>query len=179
MQANSGRIFTVSNFLSFARVLLVWPIVMSLLERTGAGNVKALLFMLVAVITDYLDGYFARKFDQRSDVGRIIDPLADKIGIAIVAIAMTVTHELPVWFLILIITRDLAILLLGAFMVSRTKSIPESNWTGKVTVTAVAVVIIAFTLSIDTVKWYLLYACFAVLVISMYSYLKRFIGAMF
>ena len=170
---------TISNFFSFARVLLVWPIVNGLLERTDAGNMKALLFMLAAALTDYLDGYFARKFDQRSDVGRILDPLAVKIGIGIVAIVLMFTHELPAWFLILIIARDLAILLFGAFMVSRTKNIPESNWTGKATVSALAIVIIAFTLSIDSVKWYLLYACVAVLVVSMYSYLKRFIGVMF
>lgn len=135
--------------------------------------------MLIAGLTDFLDGYLARKLNQRTDVGRIIDPLADKIAVIAIAIVLIYTHGLPAWFLILIVTRDLAILLLGAFMISRTKDIPESNWPGKVTITALAIVIIAFTLSLEPVKWYLLYACVGILLVSMYSYLKRFIGVVF
>jgi CDP-diacylglycerol--glycerol-3-phosphate 3-phosphatidyltransferase len=179
LKNNSGRIFTISNFFSFARVLLAWPAVHYLLEGTNAGNIKALVLLLFAALTDFLDGYFARKLDQRTDVGRIIDPLADKIVLGAVTIVLVLTHDLPLWFLILIIARDLVILLLGALMVSRTKHIPESNWPGKTTVTALAIVIIAFILSLDPVKWYLLYVCVGVLLISMYSYLRRFIAVMF
>lgn len=160
-------------------MLLVWPVVTSLLERTDSGNIKALVLMLIAGLTDFLDGYLARKLNQRTDIGRIIDPLADKIAVIAIAIALMFTHDLPPWFLILIIARDLAILSLGAFMISRTKNIPESNWPGKVTITALAIVIIAFTLSLDPLKWYLLYASVVVLLVSMYSYLKRFIAVVF
>ena len=173
------RIFTISNFFSLARVLLVWPIISLLQHGTAEANVRALGVMLIAAMTDFLDGYLARKFNQRTDFGRVLDPVADKIAIAAVAFVLTRTHELPLWFLILIIARDLAILLLGAAMISRTRRIPESNWPGKTTATALAIVLIAFTLSIDPVKWYLLYLSLGVLGVSTVSYLKRFVENMF
>ena len=169
------RIFTISNFFSFVRVLLIWPIVHFLQQSTPQANMQALALMLLGALTDFFDGYFARKFNQRTDFGRLLDPVADKITIGAIAIVLMQTHELPLWFLILIIARDLAILLLGALMVSRTHRIPESNWPGKTTVTALAIVLIAFTLSLNGVKWYLLYASIGVLAVSTFSYLKRFI----
>lgn len=179
MTAQSNKVWTLSNALSFARAVLAWPIVASLMIGTRAGDIQALVLMLLAGLTDFFDGYLARKFNQTSDVGRIIDPLADKICVVAIAVTLMFTHGLPMWFLILIIARDLAILLLGTFMISHTKSIPESNWPGKVTVTVLAMVLIVYTLSLDPLKMPVLVAGVAVVLISTVSYFKRFIKEIF
>lgn len=170
------RIFTISNMFSFARLVLVWPIVYYLYQQTPRANWLAFAFMMMAVATDYLDGYLARKLNQKSDLGRIIDPLADKVGLGIVMLVLTMTHDLPLWFFILIISRDLAILILGFFMVSRANLIPESNWSGKFAVGAFALVIIVYTLSIDFMKSISIAIAVALFLYSIVSYSRRFLG---
>jgi len=170
-----GKIFTISNWLSFMRVLLVVPIVYYLSDNTAANNLIAVGLMFVAALTDFLDGYLARKLNQKTDLGRIIDPIADKIGVGLIAIMLAYSHGLPVWFLLAILGRDLAILICGYFLISKTKLIPESNWSGKIAVSIIAMALIAFTLSIDAIKWYLLYLALAFLFYSTLSYFKRFI----
>ena len=170
----SSRVFTISNFFSFARALLAGPIVYYLAKNTPEGNWTALLLMGIAIATDFIDGFLARKLNQRSDVGRIIDPLADKIGVGAIAITLVIFRDLPAWFLIVIIVRDLAILALGIFMVSKSKEIPESNWYGKIAVAALALMLVTFVLSLDSFKWYILYLALIFLILSTASYLKRF-----
>ncbi|MDZ7343676.1 MAG: CDP-alcohol phosphatidyltransferase family protein, partial [candidate division KSB1 bacterium] len=83
---DAPRWWTVSNLLSFSRIILLIPILLFLRENTPAGNYKAVGVMLLAAATDWFDGYFARRFHQKTDVGRVIDPVSDKICVGAVAI---------------------------------------------------------------------------------------------
>ncbi len=129
--------------------------------------------MMGAVATDYLDGYLARKFKQRSDLGRVLDPLADKICVILLAMLLMKFRNMPIWYFLLVLTRDLAILLLGLFMSLKTKVVVESNKIGKVTVTGLALVLILFTLEIESVKWIFLWVSVGLIAISSISYLWR------
>lgn len=173
MRILSGRIFTTSNVLSFARIVLIWPILVELRKGTPAGNMAAILWMLAAAATDFLDGFLARTLKQQSDLGRVLDPLADKVAVGAAAFILTRTHGLPLWFFILIIARDLAILMVAPIVAARISAVPESNWYGKVAVTAVGLVIILFTLNVAPWKSYLLYATVLMLAISTVSYCRR------
>ncbi len=167
-----GRIFTISNVLSFSRIIIIWPITHYLLKGTPEGNFTAFVLMLIGAATDFLDGFLARALHQESDMGRIIDPLADKIGLALLGIVLTRTRTLPVWFLVLIIVRDLAILLLGSKMIAGEDRIPESNWYGKTAVAGIACVVIFYTLGLTPLKEIALFLTVILLLISMVSYLK-------
>jgi CDP-diacylglycerol--glycerol-3-phosphate 3-phosphatidyltransferase len=173
-QSEATRWWTVSNFLSFSRIILLVPILLFLHENTLAGNFKAVGFMLLAAATDWFDGYFARRFRQKSDLGRIIDPLSDKICVGAVAIYLTVYRDFPLWFLILILARDFSILVLGFFITLR-RGVPESNWYGKVAVTALAIVLITFTLDIRPLKWPFFWIMVGLFFISVVAYVSRFI----
>jgi phosphatidylglycerophosphate synthase len=77
------------------------------------------------------------------------------------------------WFLILILARDFSILVLGFFMTLR-RGVPESNWPGKVAVTAMAIVLVTFTLDIQPVKWPFFWIMVGLFIVSVLVYIDRF-----
>ncbi len=170
------RIWTISNFLSFTRVLFVIPALFFLHQNTLQGNLKAVVCYLFAAATDWFDGYLARKFKQQSELGRVIDPLMDKICVGASALYLCLFRDFPAWFLLLILTRDFVIVALGFLMASRLHKVPESNWYGKVTVTAIAIVLITFILDVQAVKWPFFWIAVVIFFVSVFSYAERFIS---
>ncbi len=130
-----GKIWTISNMLSMSRIVLMIPASYYLATHGHFHREIAILFILVAITTDALDGYFARKFNEISDFGKIIDPLADKIGIGIVVVMLTINGDIPIWFTVLILIRDLIIFFAGLYIKSKTGIILPSLMSGKVAVT--------------------------------------------
>ena len=107
-------ICTIPNLLSLFRILII-PVLVYLLmfPDPRSGIIAAFLFIL-ASITDYLDGYLARRHRSVSDLGKILDPLADKLMIASVLImlaAMDRPHEpsVPAWLVVIILARESAV----------------------------------------------------------------------
>ena len=106
---NDKRFFTwprIINGLTLSRIFLGLPIIISL--RSGRNDVFIFL-ILIAGITDFLDGYFARKYDHKSAFGAKLDPLADKI--LLIGPMIWLVHEnlIPLWTIWLIISRELLI----------------------------------------------------------------------
>jgi len=94
----------------------------------------------VAAITDYLDGYVARKRNEITEVGKIIDPLADKILVAVLTIKLYLIGELSSYFLLIILLRDIIIFVGGIVISLKLKKVLSSNLLGKITVTAIGFV---------------------------------------
>jgi len=160
------EIFYVSNLLSLVRMVLLLPIYHFLTLQSTMGNYIAAGLMVAAVATDSLDGRLARRLNQRSDLGRILDPLADKVAVAVVAILLVQIRDLPLWFVLLVVGRDVMIMVLSLMIMSRANVVAESLTIGKVTVTALAAVILAFTLDLAVVKWVFMWCSVALVVIS-------------
>ncbi len=163
----------VSNILSIARVLLVIPVYYFLNMQSATGNVFAVLVMCLAALTDLFDGMLARRLNQKSDLGRILDPVADKIAIAIVGFVLYKLRDLPLWFLGLAILRDVTIILLSFFLVARTRVMVESNMIGKITAGVLAFLLIVYTLDWQAAKLVALWASVAMIAISSASYLRK------
>ena len=108
--------------------------------------------MFGAAATDFWDGRLARKLAQMSDLGRVLDPIADKICVVVTAFLLVDLRGLPIWYLGLLIARDLGILILGYVVVTKTKVMVESNQLGKLAVTAVALALVIFILRLESVK---------------------------
>lgn len=85
-------------------------------------------------ISDLLDGYYARTRNEVSELGKIIDPLADKVIVISITIILLLQGILPFWFLIVIVLRDLIILSGGLFIKQKYGIVLQSNWVGKLTV---------------------------------------------
>jgi cardiolipin synthase (CMP-forming) len=126
----SSAIVTVPNVLSFARIALV-PVFwwLSVNERTRLWGI--FLFALV-VSTDWVDGYVARRTGQVSELGRILDPVADRLAIGAGLVTFAISGIFPFWAALLILVRDVAVLLGGAAVLWGRDIRIEVRWIGKI-----------------------------------------------
>ncbi len=170
------KLVTVSNMISIFRALLAFPIIYLLkIEEMGL----ALIVMLIAMLTDLLDGWLARINNQITDLGKMLDPLADKIVIFSVMIFMVLENIIPLWFLVFLIGRDFIISVLGMYMLNRRKVSPMANKMGKVSIVFTSAVIISFLYSdmyfSVNIKEPILYTAVAFLTISLIQYCISYI----
>lgn len=128
--------WTISNFISFLRLLMSVPAGYCLWH----GEKTALLIiMLLAFISDFVDGGLARKLNQVSEAGKIIDPLADKVFVTTIIVISLFQGSMPLWVGIIIIARDIIILLSGVYFARKLKYVIPSNYTGKITVDIIGI----------------------------------------
>ncbi len=122
----------IPNTLSISRVLLLIPIIFFF--EFGFYYLSVITF-IVASITDYLDGYYARKSNQASEVGSLLDLLADKLFVSTLLIWMTFNFDSLIILIssILIISREISISYLRLFVISNSKTVNEvkSDFLGK------------------------------------------------
>jgi cardiolipin synthase len=104
---------TLANLITLMRFLLVPAVVFALL--TGAVG-WAFAGFLVAGISDGVDGFIARQFDQRTELGAYLDPMADKLLLVSVFVVLGYMNELPLWLVIAAVSRDA--LIVGAVLLS-------------------------------------------------------------
>jgi cardiolipin synthase len=104
---------TIANMITILRFLLVPVVVLALLQSRMDW---ALAGFLVAGISDGVDGFVARQFDQRSELGAYLDPMADKILLVSVFVVLGYMEELPLWLVVAAVSRDA--LIVGAVLLS-------------------------------------------------------------
>jgi cardiolipin synthase len=114
---SSNRVLTVPNLISFARILLI-PVFVLLLLNEGTERAGLLLLGFV-VSTDWVDGQIARRTGQVSELGKILDPVADRLAIAAALITLVVRDAFPLWAALLILVRDAALLIVGIWLIRR------------------------------------------------------------
>ncbi len=150
MKFSKKEIFTISNLLSFIRLLLALPL-WFLLDEIGNSNtgITVIIFAVAAIISDYLDGYIARRRNEITEVGKIIDPVADKVVVAVVAIKLFVLGKIPPYFFFIVIGRDILIFLGGIILSSKLGKVLPSNMLGKITVTVLAFLLLLIILNYD------------------------------
>lgn len=109
----SSRIVTIPNILSLFRLLLI-PVFLVLLLLGHLG--WALLLIAVSAVTDFVDGYVARHFNQISRLGQLLDPAADRLFILATLLGLAYVGVLPWWLVAVIVARDLLLLALGVVL---------------------------------------------------------------
>jgi cardiolipin synthase len=102
-----GRRMTIPNLITIFRFCLVPLIVWCIVSQAWQ---PAFWVFAAAGVSDALDGFIAKRFDQKSDLGAILDPLADKALLVSIYLTLGILARLPAWFVILIVFRDLMIL---------------------------------------------------------------------
>lgn len=103
------QVSTVPNLLSISRILLVPLIVVVLLTRVENGDFIALALFLVAAATDFLDGFLARRRQEITRLGKILDPTADKILVSAAFLALVELELAPAWMVMVIVAREFAV----------------------------------------------------------------------
>ncbi len=165
------RPVTFPNFLSLSRLIILPFVILFLVTHK---EIIALSLMGLAWVTDVLDGFLARKWNQVSNLGKIIDPLTDKLFVGTVAIVLFFTRGLPLWIVLFIIGRDAAIVFGSPFFINRFADIPSSNLIGKITGFSFAVLLTVYTLGLKKFYTPVLYAVVLLIFLSALSYALRF-----
>jgi cardiolipin synthase len=107
---------TVPNLLSLLRLALV-PVFLVLI--LNGFNLEAVIVLIVASVTDYLDGYFARILNQETRLGQLLDPAADRLYIFATLIGLSAVGYIPMWLPMIVIGRDLLLLFTYPILASR------------------------------------------------------------
>jgi CDP-diacylglycerol--glycerol-3-phosphate 3-phosphatidyltransferase len=147
------------------------------------------IVIIIIWISDLLDGYLARQRNEISELGKIIDPVADKTAIISISIVMILKGLIPVWFFIIVVLRDVLILSGGLYLKASKNIVLQSNWIGKVTVFMIGFTILIYLFSniniflsyhnefTELLLFILLLLSLVMIVFSIISYLKRFFQA--
>ena len=160
------RFVTIPNLLSIFRILLIIPIA----YYVWHNNLKlVLILIIIGIVTDYLDGIVARRFNQISEWGKILDPLADKLAIGTLLIVLHLKQEVPLWLVILVVGRDFLILVAGLFVAKKYRMITTSNFIGKCTANILTAMVIAYIFRIEILKT--IFTLLAVLFVALSSLL--------
>lgn len=166
------RILTVPNLISIFRILLIFPLVIYIWQN---NLTIVIILVLIAIVTDFLDGIIARRFNQISELGKILDPLADKLASGTVLIVLYLKQQVPLWLVIIIVGRDLTIMLAALFLAKKYKLVTPSNLIGKITANVLAVMIVSYIFNIEILQKIFTPLVIIFVILSSYSYLKRFI----
>ncbi len=172
----TGRVFTFSNFISFSRFFVAFPVVILHYRNNLTYDWLTVALIFYAGISDYLDGLVARRTNTISEVGKVIDPVSDKLCAVILFIYTVWLGWVPLWFLLINVVRDSLIMIGSSFIKIKYGKVAMSTMTGKIYVNILAVYWIAVFFFRDAVlvHKYLLYIGTVVMVISFFAYLHRY-----
>jgi len=179
---SGNKIFNSSNSLSFLRLLLVipaWFAFNNFDENLARYSVAAI--GVIATITDILDGYLARKLNQITEFGKVIDPLADKVLIVFVVLNLFLIGEIPDYYFYMIVARDLLILTGGLIVSKKLGKVLPSDYIGKATVLAISLTLLMILLNVDraSLPYLLLYYLSIILIfVSFGNYILKAIKAL-
>jgi CDP-diacylglycerol--glycerol-3-phosphate 3-phosphatidyltransferase len=166
---------TTASKITLVRVAFI-PLYMVLMYLSGgaAGLMMwlSLAIFMIASLTDYIDGYIARKYNQVSDFGKFLDPLADKL-LTIAAMVMFCEWGIfPAWALMIVLTREFAVTGLRLVAVGKGKVI-AAGWSGKVK-TASTMVGLCVLMAFPTVIWLATIVNAVIVVTTIYSGVEYF-----
>ena len=123
----------IPNLLTIIRIALVYPI----LNNIYLGNFEiSIIYFIVASVTDGLDGFIARKMNWQTELGTLLDPVADKILLSGSVFILWLNQYIPFYIFVIFFSRDVVILLGAAIRMSVIESdTPTPNFLGKLTTT--------------------------------------------
>lgn len=124
----SRRVLTVPNLISFAR-LAILPVVY--LDLTSGRLLRAFVLLAVFTSSDWFDGYFARRLDQVTELGKLLDPISDRVLFVVVGIAFVVSGLLPLWVVLALLARDVLVAGAGLVLLARGAKPPDVTRLGK------------------------------------------------
>lgn len=160
-----------ANKLTILRVLMIPAFLLVLYLDVPYANYWALTIFAVASLTDTLDGYIARHYNQITDFGKFMDPLADKCLVTAALLWFVEVGQMPAWALLVVIVREFGVS--GLRMVAADKGrVIAAGWSGKVKTASTMVCIILMLLPIPHI---LNHICVAVIVLTtIYSGVEYF-----
>ncbi len=171
---NTNRVFTIPNLLSLFRLLLIPCIVWLYCTEKYYATAGV---VLLSGLTDILDGKIARRFHMVSDLGKILDPVADKLTQGVLILCLAFRHRGMICLIILFVLKEAAMALLGYMAIRRQKKVNSAKWYGKVnTVLLYAVMfsLILFPSTPETVVTLLICICAISIILAIVLYARYY-----
>ena len=170
-------IINIPNFITLGRIISV-PIIFWLL-LTGQNKFAFFVFVC-AGISDAVDGFLAKRFNWGTELGSYLDPLADKLLIVSIFIALGMRNELPLWLVIAVVSRDILIVaaVLLAWLLDhpppriKPLAVSKANTAMQILLAATVLADGAFGLALDTARVLLVWITGALTVLSLAAYLR-------
>jgi cardiolipin synthase len=145
----ASDLWKIPNLVTLGRLLLLIPTAVFLSHPDPVDKIYALAFLTVAAISDFLDGFLARRLKQQTQLGLLLDPLSDKVMALSMTILLIFYRQFPLWLAALIIGRDIVLALGALLLKSKVRGIPPSNLTGKYTFAAIAVLLVSYVIEFN------------------------------
>ncbi len=170
-------IFTVPNILSYIRIILIVPFVILFLRKE---YLWAAVCIIISGLSDCVDGFLARKLNQITQLGKMLDPVADKLTLLAVGVCLSVVEPMIIPVIIILIIKDL-LMLVGASLMLKNKVMPfASEWYGKVGtvcfyVSVAAIVVFDLILKVENFNIVSLILLSVTAVIMIYSLIRYYL----
>lgn len=176
------KIVSIPNLITLARVITV-PVIFWLLVN---GNMQAaFVLFVIAGISDAVDGFLAKRYDWATELGAYLDPLADKLLIVSVFVALGLNGGLPSWLVIAVVSRDILIIvavvlswLLGAPVRIKPLIVSKANTVAQIVLAGTVLADQGFGLGWDTLRWTMIWLTAALTVASLGAYLQSWLRHM-
>lgn len=163
---------TLPNKLTLARILMVPVFIAVLLSDFEGSRLLALALFIAASLTDLLDGYIARKYDLITDLGKLMDPVADKVLVTAAMVGLVQMGRVSIWPVMIILTREFLITSFRSLAASKGSVIAASKW-GKIkTVTQMFAIMLLMStnhIAADALLWTAVFFT----IVSAADYLKK------
>lgn len=169
-------IFTWSNFISFTRVLVVFPIIYLHYHNSQQVNTIILVLIGYGVFSDYLDGLVARWRNEISELGKVLDPVADKLMAFFLFLYTVSLGWIPIWYFIIGVIRDLLIMTGSGMIKKKRGKVAMSIPSGKISVNIMALywISVFFFREAETIQYVLMITSAAFMVYSFIDYIIRY-----
>jgi cardiolipin synthase (CMP-forming) len=178
----SERPLNIPNFITVGRVMLV-PVVFWLLV---SGSVQAaFVVFVVAGISDGVDGFLAKRYGWTTELGAHLDPLADKLLLVSVFVALGLSGQLPSWLVIGVVTRD--IMIVGAIILSwlmdnpvqiRPFVVSKANTAAQLMLASTVLADVGFDLGLATMRTTLIWLTAVLTIVSLAAYMRAWLHHM-
>lgn len=143
MKLKKEDIITIPNFLSAARFLMIPIFVALYLTAENSTQIRwAGCVLILSGITDFLDGFIARTFHQISELGKAMDPIADKLTQAAVIFCFVFRYPEIIWLVILFVVKELFMGINGLILIQYGKKLGGAKWYGKLSTAVFDVVVV-------------------------------------
>lgn len=177
MKPAKNQIWTIPNLLSLLRLLMI-PIFVCLYINGHTGWTAFVL--ILSGLTDVVDGFIARQFHQVSDIGKALDPVADKLTQAAMLLCLVSNHPMMILPFILLAVKEVFAAVSGLLVIRRTGYVPGAEWHGKLTTLMLYGMMILHVVWQDIPAWMsnvLNGGCIAMMLVSLVLYARRNIRA--
>ena len=183
LQTRQDRILTLANVLSISRIFLAIPLVLLFEDISKGESGKYWLafgLIIIIVLTDFLDGYVARKAEEITHFGKLIDPVADKVCMMVVMIYLIITYKFPfLLFFITLVIRDIFLIIIGVYLMFSQDEIFQSNRSGKWFMGISALMMTLFLFQeplgiLDDILWISYLISMLLFALSTFEYIRRY-----